>query len=668
MAVMASACVFERFDADDDIAVPAVPVKGKMAISLVVKQTGAAASRADLVDGNDNEQKIGSGGNFAILFDKNKKFHSVMLMTLDRSFENSDVIENRYTMNIDPDDLDTDPYLNLPKYCLVVLNGSRLLDKYSEYSPGSKTSDEILKDMWETDLPFSIGFDDKGLFTMTNSVYFDESGAVCTLAEIDRDMIFDRANPAHVTLFPKEGSTELYRAPVLTVYVERMVAKFTFEVGEGKQPREDGSYLYVPKAQQVVAFESFKDDDSPVYSARNWAVELIGWNVNGLQKRENIFKQIKNKKYFDGFEVNSPGEFRSYWAEDPDYTGRYPWQYRKSLDVLNVTNYEALEETGNNILRNYSFSDLSLDDHNFDLTKAVYVPENTYDYAALKDGLDGRTDYLAGTHLLLGARLLISNGNNTNYLTDQDLYRDRDGFFYLSQKACFKCLLYGFNSSLKSQNAMKFTYFNWDAKSTANQGDTYFALTEGTYSLYYDGKELTYDMVDKWPDDFLAYAEIRKGDGKRLPWPGKNGGFDPTLLSIRDSQGRSNLRIVIRKDNLDKDGKPTGFHTDTQVRSVANSNDVLSLMFEWVAAVDHFNKGLMYYTAPATIKSGNPDICGVVRNSWYSYTLKDINNVGTPVDLLDQEIIPDPINNKDQLNITVNILDWHVVDGYVPIL
>ena len=659
LSLLTASCVYDAPAFDDAPGGTTPTVRpAKLSISLRIKavgdETGSRADYADgeLVDGENAEQTIGKNGNFAIFFDANKKFHSVALLDLFTAHEESDYIEKVYTTTIPADDLGSDPYDNLPKYCLVMLNASPYFDKFSGYEAGEATADDILKMVWDgVSDPRTIGRDGE-LFTMSNSIYFDEKGVKQNLVEINKDMIFDPTNPAHMSLFPQ--GNEVYPAPVLTVYVERMVSKFTFEI-PGKSVNDDGWYLYVPKAQQLVIFNGYRSDGAPTYIARNWAIAVTGWNINGLETKSNVFKVVNDSKYFSDFTWKAPGSFRTYWAEDPHYAGTYPWQYRKALDVVGtINNYEDFKNKGTNQLRNYSFNDLGLDNLDFRKNKVLYSPENTYNYDALKDNLDGRTDVLAGTHLLIGARLLVDNGGGT-YMKDQSIYRDRDGFYYLNQKDCYESLLYNFNNLLESQNEMRFTFYNWSGNTTNNNyhGKVYYAHTTGKYTLYCDDKMVNSDVVKSWGADFLAPAQIRGGDGRRMPWPAGN-----KKLTLH---GNGTIQIFTHEKKAD------GSEVRTLIR-YANDDDIKSLLYEWLGAIDHYNQGRMYYASPATIKKGNPDICGVVRNNWFTYSLKDINNLGTPVDDVDQEIIPDPNSNYDQLNITVNILDWHLVKGYAPIL
>lgn len=698
-AVGMSSCVYDSYLEEEGNFGQTFNPSGKLSIRLRIKSTDSA-SRAvgkdgELLDGDELEHAIGNDGNFIIFFDKNKKFFSAALLDLYKKTNPSeqDVVERTYTATLLPDDYDEDPYENLPRYCLVVLNGSEFYDKFTNYDT-SKTVNDVLEELWiESADPKKLGWDKDGYFVMSNSTYFDGSNAKVQLSDVRRDMIFDPSNPARVTLFP-EGE-ELYEAPVLTVYVERMLAKCSFEVDfDGTyttQKLSDGTYAWYPdynKMQQMVVFSEVDQDEGPKYVARNWRVLITGWGMNGYAKNEYLFKQVDDKDYFS-FAKPSPGSsswqwkdplsHRTYWAEDKDYddTNSYPWQYRTSVNEIGIESYNQNEAMNANLLKNYSYNDLDLAGVSFN--KQIYVPENTYEFNAPFDRRhDGRGDLLAGTHLLVGARLQLSDASLNNYIT-QDLWRDRDGFYYTNQYDVFRALLYGFNASLTSQKDMRYVYYDWNSDGYGGPGSQFgedlYAKVIGEYHLSYattpnatNPIEITDNVIKSWGADFMEEGYIRRGDGRRLPWPSHYN------LFICDSNNQKAQIAIYRHV------KPTNPQEGHEYNEVfvryANENDIKSMMFEWIGAIDHFCDGAMYYCKTnnlLTVDNTNKalysrDICGTVRNAWYSFVLRSISNLGTPIDRPDQPIVPDPSYHYDQLNISVDIKEWHHEDTWAPVI
>ncbi|MCH5325647.1 MAG: Mfa1 fimbrilin C-terminal domain-containing protein [Duncaniella sp.] len=613
---------------------------GKISINMLIKTTDLPTSSrtngdGELVDGFEHE--IGTNGNTALFFDKDKHLCAVTLLTLDNgSVNEDDRITTTYTATLDPDEYD-----ELPKYCLVVLNNISYFNTFATYGE-EKTLNDILSELWECEsAPLSIGRDDEsGLFTLTNSVYY-QNNVLTGAVELNENMIYDTKDPSAKA-----------RAEKLVIYVERLVAKFSFELN-GKQPETSGELDYTrDDFQHLIVFDGFNTETgAPKYVSRKWGLSVTGWNINALEKNTYIFKNLPSSNYFSTWQWNDPTRFRSYWSQDYHYTGDYPLQYRKSVDVLGVNYYEDFENKNKNQLVNYSFNGLGLDKCEFN--NAIYAPENTYDFATLKSKLDGRTDILAGTHVLVGGLLKIDTIGN-NKLTVHDLYRDRDGFYYLSDKDCFKSCVYSFNATLKSQHRMRYTFYNWSGTNADKQGTVFYANSanpqgsDTSFKLYIDGVEVTNADIDKYAADFLALATIKSGDGRRLPWP------KDKKIAIR--RGTTNLRIC------DENGK--------DLRE-ANQDDLMSILYEWLGPIDHFNNGRMYYVAPAVLRHGTTaasDVCGVVRNNWYQYNLLDVKGIGTPVDDPDQIIVPDPISNNDQLNLTIKIFDWHVIETNAPVL
>lgn len=661
-AAAVSSCVY------DDIEGPATTPDGshhptgKVTVTMRIRTlSDDSRSRTDvdgsLVDGSHYEHQIGSNGNFAIFFNEDSTFYSVnQLLMSEQETPDNKIIETVYKTTLDPADFD-----NLPKYCLVLLNAPYYYELFMDLTPADKVS-TVLNKVWDAKSnPRNAGRTDDGYFVMTNSIYYDADNNLKNVAVLNENMVVDPTDPRSVA-----------KAEILTVYVERLSAKFTLEVQN--TPGDDG-YLYeVPDAEPLVFFNGFSNG-APQYVSSDWNILLTGWNLNAYETELRLFKKLtKGKDYFPNWSGwRDPASFRTYWAEDAHYTDMCPSQYRRADNVLTtakIDNYGDRESKGTNVLRNYSFNDLSLGDaKTFDTP--LYAPENTYDYQSLYEKLLDRTDLLAGTHVLLGARLMTA-GKNGGAIEARDLWRDRNGFYYETELECLQALLHGFNNSLNSQEYMRYEYYQWgvggaiaDVNRAASQyelnGQNLFARTGSfsgtlTYKLYWNGSELNENTIKTlYKKDMMALGTIELGDGRRMPWP-KDG-----TLEIYALQNGTKIPLQVYRLN-EANGQYYA------VRNL-NANDIKSLMFEWMGSVDHFNDGYMYYAVPARIKEGlgynNKDICGVVRNAWYQYNLLSLSRIGTPVDDLTQPIVPSPASINDQLNITVKIIGWHRFNSWI---
>ena len=679
--------------------------------------------------GTDEEHKIAlSAKNFVILFKKDYEGVDRLLGIYDfwDTEQNTDIddtdyeeAEAKYTYvaRIPAQDIE-----DWKGSCLVVLNGKAdVYDELKETFEGKNvTLKEILTAAWKEALkeedPRDIGYADKNhrFFTMTNSVYYDVENNKPTKLHVAEEF----SAKEHV----KKTYAQAKREPI-TVYVERMVAKFSFGLINNKR-------VFQPSERaDMITFKGFKDDGSPDYQAKKWQIEVTGWNANALETKSYLFKKLPDLDAFDkwpGFKWNNSDNFRSYWCEDPHYDNQYDekgnklpnspwqysWQYRKSVDYKLDNYFTYDEKSGEYLLRNYSFNDLKLgkpshfhtddelktyiDDAFNPQKKVVYTPENTYDplsvlKSAYYPGLDSRDEVLAGSHLLVGAEFQIqrSTGEDTKYYMhakedDNEsvyrapvhLFRDRTGFHYLSERECVAALMHDFNQLLKSQSTMVFRSYNWEVEGMSPV--ELIADTKGEYCLFYkkNGEWNKLNEADILKEDMFSDEElempiaavIRGGDGKRLPWISELVDNDRLAIGLEEQSEPTCLIYHTKKDEYGTSVKDT----DKEVVP-ADKNHLKSLFYEWLGAIDHFNEGKMYYAVPVknasyTVKDDKKDkliekdLFGVVRNNWYKFTLEDVKALGTPVDDLDQPIVPEVNGLHDQINYSIRILDWHYVE------
>ena len=666
IAVGVSSCVYD----DEPVSTPGSnngggsSTTGKLTVTMRIKALGAEGSGSgvdgELVDGEHKEHAIGSKGNFALFFNADSTFYSLsQLLKSEEETPDTKEIETVYKTELDPADFD-----ELPKFCLVMLNAPKYYELFTKYTEANKMKEAIAEIWEETKDPRNIGRTDDGYFVMTNSTYYDANGKLHNYSELTESMIYD----------PTDVKQKLEH-DILTVYVERLSAKFSLEV---QNTLEEDGYLYDPEADPIIFFNGFSNG-APQLNSSHWQILVTGWNLNAFETNIKMFKYLESgKNYFPQW----PGwkdvaAFRTYWSEDPHYKGPYPVQYRRADDVgpnLGVNYYEDFEERDRNSLRNYSYSALSLDDP-ATFGKTYYAPENTYD-PNLFESLGDYFDMLAGTHVLIGARLLTQGNDGT--MKARNLWRDRNGFYYETELECLQSLIHSFNNSMGSQQYMRFPYYQWgmggkisEATSTADHtlnGEILYAKTDNEdetieYRVQYNNTLLDENTINRiYRNDIMAKGTIGYGDGKRLPWPETGTLKMVGTKTVNDV--KSSVTLGIYRLN-----EATG--TYVRVRDVTE-NDIKSMMYEWLGAVDHFDAGRMYYAVPAKIVSGifpeGRDLCGVVRNAWYQYNLVSMKRMGTPVDDIAQPIVPSPANHHEQLNVTIKILDWHIFNSWIDAL
>ena len=711
-----SACINDEF-ADDVAGTGHTTHPCYLNIQLKFDENMSATRAADTNDdnleyGDHEEHMIGETGNYIILFKDNNLFDVCELTAMtghkhntedgrpekdggDDSNKNNGVDDNIEATYTYSSKFDAEDEEDFPTSCLVVLNGSEKISKKLEGFKGQKGKgvSDILSIVWDEtkveDNPKDIGFSDDThkYFTLTNSIYFDENGKKQTTKAIPAEFI---------------GKT-LAEAKLLTIYVERMVAKFSFTTD---------SEIYAPKkadsetVDPLIFFEGINENGTIDYQDRYWQIKVTGWGINAFETQNYLFKNIKNKQpsYFENW--NNASNYRAHWSEDPHYdidnetneVWSYPWQYRWAVDK-ELNYYKALEKvesangSNNNLLRNYSYNDIysetnpTIDGRLTDkFGRIVYTPENTYDPTKYvkesNNSLDSRTNLLAGTHLIVCAELQTILDGTTTYKSN-NVYRDRTGIFFESEKDCFVALAYAFNQTMESNSSMKVTCYDWTNGGVKDKA-LYAKPTGDRYFLYYNGEKLTNEYLStikqEWTDEqfeewfgSMSPATIRHGDGKLLLWSDKlyNQSFPWEIKT--DSEVKLAL---YEKDSFGTDKDGHYIDIPGEFNRYVDADDIKSLLYEWVGAVDHFCDGKMYYPAPVLhngVKKEKPSQdtmgdYGVVRNNWYKFKLNDITSFGIPVDAPNEPIVPELIDINDAINVSVSIFDWHLVDTTAPVL
>lgn len=675
------------------------------------------AADPDLENGTHNtEHRIGDSGNYVFFFNKDGKYVNAVNLKPgdtntnhyshddgDSPIDDDSILEENeeavYTAKykVIPEDFEAEEG-QLLGFCVVILNGQNITSLIPSLNPGDDISTVYDKIVWSNSDPMKIGHDGSyNYFTMTNSVY--ASGNTRMLAQpFTSDVIQDAEN-------------DFDWGKSIKVPVERMLSKVSVDFNGGSQETVTSgdetlltSVTYTPDIDQITVFDHLDENGEIHYVPKKWKAKITGWNMNALEKESFLFKNIDpSGNYFS--EWNNSFQNRSYWAEDPHYdiTG-YPWQFRRAVDVKNVPFYnEAYSVSADfssisdfNILKNYPYTSLN-DSY---LGKAVYIPENTYDSKTVGN-LDNRTNVIAGSHLIITANL-----ETTIFGSDyscKDVFRDINGVFYKTERECFVALLSHFVKELNSQSHMRYRYYDWGKNASAEgQGKQLVANITGNYfdhkvevttsngqrvykdvfdinmknlyeddylRLYYNGTEVTAKNLNEIFKDnsddsgtflYSMDANIKNGDGKRLIWI--------KGLEIKDSKGR---KMQVGEYIDGQDGSypllDPGYVPHLANYREASDNDLISMFYDWLGAIDHFKDGRMYYYVPIThfdnhtANNKTDDVFGAVRNHWYKFGIVGVNEIGTPVDNEKEPIVPNKVGTKDRLNFRVEILDWHYV-------
>lgn len=711
-ALALSSCVYDDLG---EMEVQSQEGMEKMYITLHIKTPDGFDTRtipegSDYVNGDEETEHPTENfvqGAHAFFFDGNGQYMTMAdMVQKDMGYENGgnhhepgreeDGIEASYTIVLSASKEKSEQ----PKKVLVVLNDVPIISEITKKATPGSTIKDFTDIIW-TDIQgdgnsISRTFagaasttDGKGYLTLSNAAYLDNNGKVHYEYDIPEGSF-------------KGTQEEAKKSAGVIVHVERMVSKFT-PVFLGYT---SDKLTYRPYDGNQLTIIKFDDNGEPTYEAQNWNMTVTGWGMNGIETENYLFKNIANTSYYGWSATGNHGwndenQWRSYWGEDPHYKlngeGIYPFQYRFAVEKNHDRNFKYYGDQANHgvfedrsegakydwALKYYSFNELNDNNRTGSATYSehAYAPENTYaEGLSTSPDLDyenKRNNKIAGTHMLFCADLKVTDDGLSNFQpVGEHFYRDRIGICYTSDIDLFWGFVRAVNRKLESQGYMAYTFYNWDE----NNPDPIIPETryfEGTgkMKLYYDGTIIDYSFIKNLKVQGCRLsipAPILHGDGKVFPWVIPSEGdidnwLDLNKLEIRDENGNkvteTNYRVGFNQGTMayDYENVPGGFTVD----------DLASLFYEWCGAVDHYKYGKMYYAAPilhsAQDENGVADIYGNVRNHWYQLKINTVLNLGTPVDDLDQRIIPDNVYGKDNLKIDVEILPWHLVDIFVSL-
>ena len=634
-------CIYDSPDENFNEEVGEKNIIGYMAMNLQMSGDDTRASVGDEFEfGNNGEVALASNaGHYAIFYNSESKvpvaIASLTGMNKDESGDKNAIYSVVFATIVGRSEYKED-FEKLEK-CIVLLNSSVQMTEL-----WSKTETELLSTTVNS--PYYTDSNGIQYMTMSNAIY----------AEGNTAKVSSTVDPTKIFPTQMEAIEQAWKGnAAVTAYVERLVGKVKLRY-ENEAYNQGAEKIFTPSNNEMITCEKINENGIPYYSDKHangnryqYRIKVTGWGINALEQESYLFRQIQpNRGYFTGW--NNAGVKRAYWAEDPNY-GRatYPSQFRPAVDNTAIHYYKGR----NNILRNRSFTELNASHGIYN-----YALENTYDFAdaTFSNLHDGKLEYLAGSHIILCAELQSNIEDGVNFKAT-DIYRDRTGNFYRNQKECIKAMVSIFNNQLESHSFLKYTYYDW---TNGGGNTTLYAMTKGSYNLWIGNTKVTGANIDQIADNLLSDATIAQGDGQQILWTDD--------FKIKDDQGNE-LQIYTLIDEVDS-------KNNKKLRT-ANPNDIKSLIYQYVGAMEHFNGGKMYYAIPlGLVKAANDNsttqskysIYGLVRNCVYDILIHDITGLGTSVDNVNEPIIPNKTYNNERLFISFDILDWHLTEQNVP--
>lgn len=507
-------------------------------------------------------------------------------------------------------------------------------------------------------------------FTITSSMIVDPSLKVKpAVSDTDDKLGF------HLTL-------NAAKSDPLTIYAERMQAKYSLLINKG-------GYLYYLTDADL---SDFVDDPDAESNPRNslflspwggpenklkymtsytrslsidqrreinpqegeWKINILGWDINGLETDEYYFKQIDNRSgnVVEWAATNDiTNNHRYLWAKDAHYMkgeGTYPDQYREvfdySIEKVSQNRLNIKKQRNNNVsdyqskpatfaLKYLPFNSLT------DKKPVKYIAENTFhddlinqSWLSEDEPFTTRLYIRLGSHLILSCQLIIDGFDNSTLFARETVNPTTGMAEYNIYTAQTKYLM---NDIFWSEDAYK-------AYAVEYLG--YFMLTSQNKELFGNNDGYIYknkEGVKADGENFeIAPAQIIGGDGK---------------VFVQPKTGRTLFRYnpeIVSENEEDKYFEIP----HEQLIFLANQHDELM--------ASCFRDGRMYYceatkhnpNATGSIFTGD---YGTVRNNWYNFILDYIKGVGNPVHEPSQALVPNHERSGNAIGLGMQLLDWH---------
>ena len=566
----------------------------------------------------------------------------------------------------------------LPAKLLMVVNAdparlNTLLEtladetKYPQGFTALQTALQWVSNGTDNDSPaFYTDAKGKTYFTMTSSVYgvYSAEGKAeiaVTAPYDDKDVLAD-----HIYKTSEEALVD-----PLTLYVERLVAKFTVmfkdEDGETKALSGDTPLFIEPRDGRPVQYiEEWAADpqdgeaDAEVVSGEGrWKVHIVNWGINGVEPNTFLFKNMTNTpgdKFVDAsfakkfwWNTFNPAEHpSSYWAVDQHYQGgdvvfgtnrrgnNYPQQFRIAWDNEDVTSYQDDSEAG------YDREAWALDYYPYDAyrTRSVskYALENTFEPSALTAELEDDGHLRVGTHIILMTQLLIEGYDKDEVYAGGKL----DPETHLLEGVRTK---YYNGAEFMSEDAL----VSWSAYTLASQ----LTLKPRTVKILGEEKPRTFTSKNS-----LFYADA----AKEIKITSENAGKYFEIVPAQIAGGDGWVTIGL------KEGKQI-FVENAENKMEEITAYIESMVYDMMSPVRAYTEGRMYYAIPVLhekqFNDGKFDASslevgdlGVVRNHWYRLTVRSIGALGTAVHDPGQPIIPNHEPEFKALGVQIEILPW----------
>lgn len=185
-----------------------------------------------------------------------------------------------------------------------------------------------------------------------------------------------------------------------------------------------------------------------------------------------------------------------------------------------------------------------------------------------------------------------------------------------------------------------------------------------THKVFIDNGNNVSDDTPQYLD--LVPAEISGGDGQRLIAPHQNYmGSHWRYYLAPEAEGSTDESPLM----------------DKKYAVEISYNHLVALIHKIIGPVDVYRNGLMYYSVPiphriseysSTKNTDGWKLLGnfsLVRNNWYNITINEFTRLGTPIDVLEQPIVPVMDVKRSYINMGVELKNWHdIIQDNIPMM